>query len=545
MVRKTALFEGLGRLGLHLGIGAFFSFLFLVPGYLYNLVGNTEILWFSPKYFATFFAFGLILSFCRNRKLVGGALLLLGLLEFSQFASLAYFGQYITPYSIRLMFVEGADVMEAAFSSMASLWYLPLVVGIPYGTMALLLKKTEGARLRPRFVSLLLILFLLFPAIRIQTGRDIFRFFPVPTTPTLMNTLNSYYVWLTVLVPRSFRKTSTAFKPYKLTRKADREAENTVVVIMGESLTSNRMHLFGYKRETTPRLDALAMEDGFLFRPGIAGAIATRASLPIFYNIQYNPENRRPLERQEANLFHLAKKAGYGTTYISAQKINCLNGVDTGSIDYLVAMDTAAGHFETFRDEGLLELARTRPYGKRNFVVLHQRSSHAPYEAGYAKRPAVALFPTDVADYREGQGNAYDNSVRYNDAVIADIIEWYKENVNGPLYVFATSDHGEEFGEEEGRWGHMNLSLNTARVPFLLYARDADPAFMADVGAHHTVSHYEMAKMVADRLGWKVENPNEKEEISYVNGLAAFGESGMLKLVRRNTQPPESVERVK
>lgn len=516
----------------------------LAPGFLYNLLYDPNFVWITSKYLGIFFLFGLALVACRSFKVAVVVLAGLALLEVTQFSSLAYFKDYITPYDIGYMVTEFLDVAREATASFSYYYDILFIVVLPYSVCLLILQLSWKHKFSIPYAPLVVTLILLFPALRINLHsdhKDIIKFFPVRTTPTLANTLNSYSIWATRLVPRQlFARETETFLPIRIAPKpfADR---TTVVLVMGESFTSNRMSLFGFDRKTTPRLQALASNPDFIYKTGYSAANATRSTLPMFYNVQYNPLNRGLMEKQPANLFRLARQNGFKTIYISAQKANCLNGVKTSFIDTFISYDTNPATFDQFKDEGLLKHLESLDLGERNFIVLHQRNIHAPYAENYSHRPDLALFPTEGLTHEQYMKNSYDNGVLYNDYLLSAIISYFRAKDLGHVYIFMTSDHGEEFGEN-GQWGHDHLTLGSALVPVLFYGIDADPAFMQRFRNLHMPTHFEVGLLIADRLGYTIDNPNRQDGVYYINGTASFGMSGYMKIYKSNEKNIASTE---
>lgn len=510
---------------------AVISLALLVPAWCFHFFSDTRVTWFSGKYFWIFFSFGIVLAACKNFKVILATLGFLGLLEITQFASLAYQGDFINPYTIGQMFIEISDVAEAAASSLGHLYWVPLVVIVPYGLAAAVLWFLRRQLISARWPVICVLLFLLFPAIRLHTHsdrKDILKFFPVVTTPTLANTLNSYAVWATIILPKSLKKdTAGNFKPYQVKEISPFEKKVTVILIMGESFTYRRMSLYGYPRKTTPFLDQLAAQHALIFKKGISAANATRSTMPMFYNLQYNPLNSEILIHQNTNLFRLAKKHGFKTIYISAQKANCLNGVQTKIIDTMITYETGQETFDKFHDEGLLILLKKVPLAERNFVVLHQRNIHAPYAKNYDHRPQIAVYPVDGLDFKKSNGNAYDNAVLYNDFIYRQIIEYINSTFQTPVYLFFTSDHSELFGER-GLYGHDHLVIESAQVPIMLYGLNPETRFVERFKNLNWPTHYELGKLIADRLGFTIENPNEQPGYFYINGVSSLGKSGYI-----------------
>ncbi len=542
----SGILELLLRVASHLACAAAVSLALLLPAWIFHFFSSVRLTWFSSKYFWIFFSFGIVLAACRSFKVILATLALLGLLEITQFGSLAYQGDFINPYTIGQMFIEMADVAEAAAAGFSHLYWVPLVVLVPYSLLALVLWFLRRRLLKSRWAAVGVILFLLFPAIRIHTHsdrKDILKFFPVVTTPTLANTLNSYSVWATVLLPQSLTDGKSAdFKPYRLKEIGLPRSGMSVILVMGESFTFRRMSLYGYERQTTPFLDKLASEGKLIAQKGISAANATRSTMPMFYNLQYNPLNSEVLKAQEANLFRLAKKHGFRTIYISAQKANCLNGVQTSFIDTMITYDTASEIFDRFHDEGLLRLLKNVTFADRNFIVLHQRNIHAPYARNYAHRPQIARFPTKNLDFKTANGNAYDNAVLYNDFLYSQLLEYIESKFEPPVYLFFTSDHSELFGQH-GLFGHDHLVLESYMVPIMFYGLGAENSFVERFKKLRWPTHYELGKLIANRLGFRIDNPNEKPGYFYANGVSSLGRSGYLYCRKSGgRQAPEVIE---
>lgn len=267
------------------------SMMLLAPGYLFRFVGDKPIFWFSFKYLWIFSAFGAVLAACRSFKGIAFTFIFLGLLELTQFKA-------------------------------RHIFYVPLVVLAPYALGVFILWKSRHYRFKMKWASVLVIIFLIFPAARIKlhTDRsDIVNFFATPADPSLVNTLNTYAVLAAVILPERLLYTpARTFEPYVIKTDPDTASPKTIVLVMGESMTPNHMSLFGYDRSNTPFLNTLAEDPNFVFKKGFSAATSTRSTLPMFYTVQNNPANIANMAHQEANLFHLAKQQGFRTIYISA-----------------------------------------------------------------------------------------------------------------------------------------------------------------------------------------------------------------------------------
>jgi len=521
------------KIVIHVCTAFLVAFCLLLPGLLFKYFVTTNILWFNAKYFWIFFAFGLVLSACRNFGFIAGVLAVLGLLEITQYGSLAYFGDYINPFWVQQMLIEVLDVGEEVFASAGRFYFVPFVVIIPYLCAGLVLYFTRSVRLRIPFMALLVVLILVFPGVRMKLhsdSKDIFSFFPILSDPSLVNSLNTYYAWMNfVLIPPVEASKGSDFPSYRVEKKKTVSDKVNIVVVMGESASLNHMSLYGYGRKTTPNLDALAAgDDNFVFKTGISAANATRSSLPLFYNVQYHPLDMNMVTNQPANLFKLAKSQGFKTFYISAQNINCLNGVNASYIDYVAAFDNNEDLFRQKKDDAILELMKGLKLSDRNFIILHQRNAHPPYASNYSHRPEFNVFPTENQSREVYQVNSYDNSMLYSDWLYSEIIKYFK-TLSGKWksYVFISSDHGEMFGEN-GLWGHNHLDVEDFKVPFIYYGIGADTEFTKEMKSLNIATHYDLGNYIAELFGLEIINPGQKKGVYYLNGVAAYGRSGYM-----------------
>jgi lipid A ethanolaminephosphotransferase len=110
-------------------------------------------------------------------------------------------------------------------------------------------------------------------------------------------------------------------------------------------------------------------------------------------------------------------------------------------------------------DEAMLralpgELARLDPErrARGTVVVMHQMGSHGP---AYYKRspPAMKLFQPECTSHAlqecppEQIQNAYDNSLRNTDHLLAETVRWL-QTLQRPTALVYVSDHGESLGEK-------------------------------------------------------------------------------------------------
>lgn len=501
--------------------------LLILPDYLYTLVTGSGPILFRPYTLAVLTIIAFLLLALRNRAAIYGLLGFFFLLQLGQLLHIAYFGTSFAPHEIRLLFSELAEVNES-LAGVAGLIVAPLLIMLAsYAALILLFRLSESYRLHFSLAALPLVLLLLVLPIRAYTSDESQRFYPNPKTYMLENALQAFSYFLVRDLPRHLVAQEEApWKPYVL-EKDGKPVHANIIVVMGESLTPAHMSLFGYGRETTPQLETLRSDRNFIYQQGIAAGVATKVSLPMFYNVTREPGNTRQIFRQTSNLIKMAKAQGFQTHYYSAQTANLstFSGIEYASRS--LTAEHLERALEERHDSVLLEILKQVDLARPNFIVLHQRNSHSPYDSNY---PPEYEFFKSGAERKTNQYrvDTYDNSVRYTDHLLFSLINDLKARSKLPVYVLFTSDHGEMLGENGGQFGHAKLTPEVARVPFIFYGHNGTPAVMQEARRLINPTHYEMGKLLAQMLGYRINNPNQQQDLYYLNGTDLSGSEGYL-----------------
>lgn len=501
--------------------------LLILPDYLYTLVADNGPILFRPYTLAVLFVISFLLLALRNWWAVYGLLGFFFLLQLGQLLHIAYFGTSFAPHEIRLLFSELAEVNQS-LAGVLGLVVPPLLIVLgSYAALVALFRFSHPYRLHLSAAALPLILLLLVLPIRAYTSDESQRFYPNPKTYSLENALQAFSFFLVRDLPgHLFRHNETHWQPYTPERYGHAVHAN-IVVIMGESLTPAHMSLFGYGRETTPLLETLRGDKDFIYRQGIASGVATKVSLPMFFNMTREPGNLGHVFRQESNLIKMAREQGFATHYYSAQTANLSTFSGIEYADDNLTAENIGRDLETRHDEVLLDILKRVDLSRPNFIVLHQRNSHSPYDSGYP--PEYAFYDSD-AERKTNQYrvDTYDNSVRFTDHLLYSLISDVKARSKLPVYVLFTSDHGEMLGEKGGQFGHARLTAEVARVPFIFYARNGRAAQVNEARKLVNPTHYEMGKLIAGLLGYRLNNPNQEAGAYYLNGTDLSGSEGFL-----------------
>ena len=247
------------------------------------------------------------------------------------------------------------------------------------------------------------------------------------------------------------------------------------IIYLVDTLRADHTSPYGYDRDTTPALTALA-RDGVLFEKAISQASWTKPSVAsIFTSLPPSRhgvvELRDTLAGDLTTIAEMLSDRGFAT---SAEISNVvIYGKGTG---FEQGFDVFAGlHGADDRpsksvlaaevvDAAIAAIDAHR--GLPHFLFVHTMDPHvpytppAPYNTRYAPHPAPGHPGADPrTDAREPKDRdrlmaQYDGEVAYGDAEFGRLIAALKERdlYNEALIIF-TSDHGEEF-QDHGKWLH-------------------------------------------------------------------------------------------
>ena len=461
----------------------------------------------------------LLISFLPNRTRLFFSLLFI-FLSFIQIAFFTFFHSYIQYYHIQLLFSEYRDVMDSLSSIfdtitiLISLFIIIIFINIYINGRF----KFQTYRRIGKIFYILLISLPILTAVKPE------RFLVTPLNFSYINTLFS----ISFAIKEKFRFTKKKiFKSY-IIEKTDRGHDN-IIVVMGESLTFKRMGLFGYKfqnKSNTPNLDKLRNKPNFFYSKAISSGVNTPVSIVSFFNIKREPQNMELIYSERANLLKLAKKNGYNTFWLSTQE----EGSSISTIlKYADIIKVRKDYTEPIFDDILLEDLRKIDFSGKNFIVLHFRANHSPYEK-YINKQFNQINYNDM-DYHTYKIMSYNQSVLYIDNLLHKIFNYLKDK---RFIFYFTSDHGERLGyrDDNFKYGHSQLDYEVAKVPFIIYS-DKELYFPKKL-----YTHYEMGKVIAKEIGFNIINPNDNNRTYYINGVSIDGRAGFLTIPFSHSELP-------
>ena len=243
----------------------------------------------------------------------------------------------------------------------------------------------------------------------------------------------------------NYEKTSAGFT-YEARRTAEAPGREVYVYIIGEASRAMNWQLYGYDRETNP---LLSQEKGLVvFRDVLTQSNTTHKSVPLILSSVATDEHEELYRRK--GLPALFNEAGFDTWFISNQSRQ------GAMIDHL-AHD--AKHLIYIRsprhDTQLLDEMRKvleKSDEQKILFILHCYGSHFSYHQRYPREFAHFQPDNDVAiakQHRPMLVNAYDNSIRYTDYVLSQIIDYLGSLENTSSALLYCADHGEDLIDDD------------------------------------------------------------------------------------------------
>ena len=423
--------------------------------------------------------------------------LLIGLLLWlSSLSSLGYFfiyGQEFSQSVIFIMFETNTAEASEYIAQYFKWWMAPAFLAYTLGAV-FLWRRIRNPRLS-RFAACSLSVLILaglfvYPCLKLIQNKS----FDLPrAVETIEKRMEPATPWQLVFGYTQYRKQLAAvtdlleknsqLPPLANLQNANTMVPSTLVLVIGESTNRQHMSLYGYPRQTSPRLAALGKELQ-VFEHVYSSRPSTIESLQqvLSFADQENPD----LHLSRPTLLNLMRQAGYKSFWITNQqtmtKRNTLLTSFAQQADEQAYMNNSRAQNSAEYDINVLEpfkRALNDP-ARQKFIIVHLLGTHMKYE--YRFPPEFAQFK-DSRDLPDWAGkeqaeiiNDYDNAVLYNDFIMATLIEQMRKAESHGFLVYF-SDHGEDVFDSGT---HYVLGRNEGRptvpmyaVPFFVWMSDS------------------------------------------------------------------------
>lgn len=282
---------------------------------------------------------------------------------------------------------------------------------------------------------------------------------------------------------------------------------NTIILVIGESVTRNYMKAFNENNdETTPWLSS--QKDKFLlFKNAYSCAWNTVPALEHALT-EANYYNNKEFNRS-VSIIDMAKKAGYKTYWFSNQGKIGIH--DTPITMVAETCDISKWGGTSKYDEGLLTHLKNVNPNEKNFIVMHLMGSHIDYNHRYPKNYQIWTDPDTsgrVADYK--------NSLVYTDKVLKDYFEYAEKNLNLNAFIYF-SDHGTDPNRSRDPDETKFIGL---RIPLFIYLSDEykqnnpEIATILSTNTDKFFSNDLMYNLICGILNIKSNHYNEEESLT-------------------------------
>ncbi len=327
-----------------------------------------------------------------------------------------------------------------------------------------------------------------------------------------------------------------------------------VVLYLIDALSAHHINLYGYERETMPRLTAMAKE-GVWFDPMFANSTLTYESIPaIFFSLPFerfsgfynSPEQSTSLIAFAEALQVAGVATGlFSTNSKSGPSLNTDQGFDHA----YVHNPTEERAIRTVPIEPVVQWLgenRDRPA----FVFIHTLEPHGPYvppeEFAGKFSPVPPEGPIDfVQSITAAQivslKDRYDEEVLFADAQLGRFVEALRsEGYLARSTLFVTADHGEAFGEHGAQAHGSVFFAEVHRIPLVAFGgqveslgRQRVPAQLFDLGPtildrFQVPLPYSLAGQSLEPFLRKERPENEADELESLRSRAIYGSNHSL-----------------
>lgn len=317
-------------------------------------------------------------------------------------------------------------------------------------------------------------------------------------------------------------------------RRQRRPLARNVVVLLADTLRADHLSLHGYRRRTSPRLDALAAERGIVFEnarsqapctfPSVNSLLTSRSPLRF---VTAAPQSLA-IPPEVPTLATLLSAAGYSTAAVSASpivratpsKLNAQGGFDAGFDSFDETCEWKSARCVTRRAIEALSKLR-EPF----LLYAHYLDPHDPYRLPADIRPRFARgpppasardfvaagnpWPIGVRIYEQKLDAGlvdgeldyliarYDDEIRYWDRhVVRMIAELDRRGLSERTVVAVVADHGESFLEHGHVMHCRTLYDSELHVPMVFLVPGSAPRRVAA-----PVSNLDVVPTLLDLVG--------------------------------------------
>ncbi len=251
--------------------------------------------------------------------------------------------------------------------------------------------------------------------------------------------------------------------------------KRNLVWVVVDAVRADATSLLGYRRKTTPFLESLA-EESLVFENAYSQSSATMLSIPSMLSgldpaaIEWKHDGERlQLTPSNHTLSERLPKGYRSAIIVDGYIAGKLSGLTQGFDDTLSIwldgkrdpwQDRSSMVAVTRAIEWLERDAKLGEKGSKPFLlVVYMHNPHSPYDP----RPEYG------ADFGKKARDRYDAEVTFADRATGFLVDYlrYRRVWSNTVFV-SNSDHGEEFGEHDGKTHARQCYEESTHVPLLV-----------------------------------------------------------------------------
>jgi len=286
----------------------------------------------------------------------------------------------------------------------------------------------------------------------------------------------------------------------------DAPARPNILVITLDTTRADHLGCYGYRRATTPRIDALARESMVYERMTsvTCWTLPSHASLftgkyPTSHGARYDKDGTfdlskaigaafegfkaRGIDARERTLATILSEAGYATgAAVAGPWLLKVFGLGQGFASY---DDSGIDHINGRRADSITDAGLAFVDGATGdddqpfFLFLNYFDPHYPYVPPgeqFARKFAPGPLTRENVEKPEFQVALYDGEIAYMDQEIGRLLDGLKQRgVYDDTWIIVTADHGELLWDKDGLTGHGHqLSEAEIHIPLIVKEPRAD-----------------------------------------------------------------------
>ena len=270
------------------------------------------------------------------------------------------------------------------------------------------------------------------------------------------------------------------------------KTDNNIILVIGESMRSRENLKERYE-----------IFENYTYKTIASGATNTDVAVPMLINGGISPQKIN----LEHNLFLLAKKNGYKTSFITAQNEKSLKYIEP----YL-----HREHIDDFKilgsrdDKDLIHNLQNISLEDNNLIVLQMQGEHSPYiyYENYDRDDSIEL--------------RYHKSMNCSNTVLKQLIKHVSNQSKKPFIFIFLSDHGEFIGEN-GKAGHNRFEKEIYSVPLVLHSN-------LETHVEKLKNHNDIYELIYYYLGYAKEFKLQERDKIRVYGTMITEEDGYIDI---------------